>query len=147
MAAAEARDPDRVVLTGSALSPLEQQIAALVARRAANEPSAIAVWVFGSRARGDSMLESDLDIAVEIDAAESPAHRAWLEQVRREAEEPVAQSWPGMVDLVGLYRDDADPRLARQVRAEGRLIWRRSQLPANGSCAINVLSLRTGGGV
>jgi predicted nucleotidyltransferase len=110
----------------SHLSPLEQQIAARIAQRAEDEPSAVAVWVFGSRARGDSTPDSDLDVAVEFDAVETPVRRAWLEQVRQAAEEPIAAVWPGMLDLVGLFREDADPRLARQIHAEGTLLWRRN---------------------
>lgn len=113
------------------LTPLEQQIVFQIARQAEAEPSAVGVWVFGSRARGASTEDSDLDIAVEFAAAEAPPLRDWLERVRRAAEEPVVDQWPGFVNLVGLYADDIDPRLAWQVRSEGVVVWRRGQA-ANG---------------
>jgi len=107
------------------LTPLEQQIALRIAQEAQREPSAIGVWVFGSRARGASTEDSDLDIAVEFAAAETRPLRDWLERVRRAAEEPVVDQWPGFVNLVGLYADDPDPRLAQRVRAEGVAVWKR----------------------
>lgn len=109
------------------LTPLERQIVARIARQAEAEPSAIGVWVFGSRARGFSTEDSDLDVAVEFSAPEAQALRNWLDAVRRSAEEPLADQWPGFVDLVGLYADDADPRLAQQVHAEGIAVWRRGE--------------------
>ena len=108
------------------LTPLEASIAALVAEHAEAQPSATAVWLFGSRARGASSEDSDLDIAVEFSAAETPALRAWLERVRREAEAPVTDQWPGFVNLVGLYADDVDPRLAQRVHTEGLAYWQRT---------------------
>jgi predicted nucleotidyltransferase len=115
---------------GSVLTPLELRITAWVAERVAAHPGARRVWVFGSRARGASGPDSDLDIAIEFDVAESVQLRAWLEALRAEAEAPVVDQWPGFVNLVGLYADDSDPRLARRVREEGLVIWeRRSARP------------------
>jgi predicted nucleotidyltransferase len=110
---------------GSLLTPLEIQLTALIAQRASTNPSTMRVWVFGSRARGASTQNSDLDVAVEFDAAEATELRAWLETLRVEAEAPVVDQWPGFLNLVGLYANDPDPRLARRVRAEGLLIWER----------------------
>lgn len=62
---------------------------------------------------------------MEFAAAEAPGLRDWLESVRRAAQEPVVDQWPGFVDLVGLYAGDVDARLARQVRAEGVVVWER----------------------
>jgi predicted nucleotidyltransferase len=97
--------------------------------RADAEPTAVRVWVFGSRARGASTQYSDLDLAVEFAAAESPALRAWLDRSRREAEERVVDRCPGFLNLLGLYAGDPDPRLARQVRAEGVVLWTRNERP------------------
>lgn len=108
------------------LTPLEQRVVAMIARRAEQQPAAIALWVFGSRARGDSDESSDLDLAVEFSSAETPALRQWIDRVRQEVEAAVLDdSCPGLLDLVGLYPNDIDPRLSRQVRAEGSLVWQR----------------------
>jgi predicted nucleotidyltransferase len=110
---------------GSPLTPLELRITALITQRVSAQPCAARLWVFGSRARGASAQDSDLDVAVEFDAAESSELRAWLEALRTEAEAPVVDQWPGFVNLLGLYSNDPDPRLGRRVRAEGLLIWER----------------------
>jgi hypothetical protein len=112
-------------MTTSTLTPLEESIVARIAREARAQPAATAVWVFGSRARGASTEHSDLDVAVEFASAETPALRAWLEQVRRAAEAPIADQWPGFVDLVGLYAGDVDSRLATRVHSEGFALWQR----------------------
>ncbi len=112
-------------MTISPLTPLEASIVARIATEAGAQPAATAVWVFGSRARGASTEHSDLDVAVEFSSEETPALRAWLERVRRAAEAPVADQWPGFVDLVGLYAADVDSRLARRVHLEGSALWRR----------------------
>jgi predicted nucleotidyltransferase len=117
---------------GSPLTPLELRITSLIASRASARPDAGRVWVFGSRARGASTQDSDLDVAIEFDASESAELRSWLEALRVEAEAPVADQWPGFVNLIGLYAHDLDPRLARRVRTEGLLIWERR--PAQAGC-------------
>jgi predicted nucleotidyltransferase len=109
------------------LTPLERQIASEIARQAQSEPAAVAVWVFGSRARGASTEDSDLDVAVQFAAAQTQPLREWLESVRRAAEEPVVDQWLVFVNLVGLYADDIDPRLAQRVRAEGEVVWQRER--------------------
>lgn len=123
-------------MTASPLTPLEASIIALIARAAGAQPAATAVWLFGSRARGASTEDSDLDIAVEFSWAETPALRTWLEHVRREAEAPVADQWPGFVNLVGLYADDVDQRLARRIRAEGIAVWRQTVATAGATAAV-----------
>lgn len=112
-------------MIGPPLTPLEQQILRDVAERAQSQAAAERVWVFGSRARAASDEWSDLDIAVEFSTGETPALRAWLDGVRRDVEEPLLPAWAGLIDLVGLYAGDFDPRLARQVHADGRVVWER----------------------
>lgn len=121
-------------MTNSPLTPLETSIVDRIALRAGAHPAAAAVWLFGSRARGASTEFSDLDIAIEFSSAETPAMRAWLERVRHAAEAPVADQWPGFVNLLGLYAGDADERLARRVRSEGLMVWRRGT-PVGGSAS------------
>jgi hypothetical protein len=119
-------------MTTSPLTPLEASIIDHIAREAGAQPAATAVWLFGSRARGASTEDSDLDVAVELSTAETPALRAWLERVRREAEAPVADQWPGFVNLVGLYAADVDSRLAQRIHSEGLALWQRTT-PARGA--------------
>lgn len=107
------------------LTPLEASIASRLASEAGAQPAATAVWLFGSRARGASTEDSDLDVAVEFSAPETSALRDWLERVRRALEEPIADQCPGFVDLVGLYADDVDARLTRHIREEGVILWQR----------------------
>lgn len=115
-------------MTTSALTPLEASIIARISLAAGAQPAAVVVWLFGSRARGASGEYSDLDVAVEFSSEETPALRAWIERVRREAEAPVADQWPGFVDLVGLYAGDVDSRLVGRVRSEGAALWRREPI-------------------
>lgn len=115
---------------GSLLTPLEVRLTALITQRASARCDVVRVWVFGSRARGSSTPDSDLDVAVEFNAAESTERRAWLESLRIETEAPLVDQWPGFVNLVGLYAGDRDGRLARRIRAEGLPIWERASGPA-----------------
>lgn len=112
-------------MTGPPLTPLEQRIVRQLAQHAQRQPAATRVWVFGSRARGNSHEESDLDLAVEFGTAENAELRAWLDGVRRELEEPLLGQHSGFIDLLGLYAGDPDSRLGQQVRAEGRILWQR----------------------
>ncbi len=112
-------------MSAAHLTPLEQQIASFTAARAEARRGTRRVWVFGSLARGASTEHSDLDIAIEFQDAETVESRAWLEDVRVAAEAPVVDQWPGFVNLVGLYANDTDTRLAKRVHAEGVLIWER----------------------
>jgi len=113
-------------MTTSPLTPLEASIVARIARGSGAQPAATSVWLFRSRARGASTEFSDLDVAVEFSSAETPAMRGWLERVRHDAETPVADQWPGFVNLVGLYARDVDSRLAQRVRSEGLVLWQQS---------------------
>jgi predicted nucleotidyltransferase len=113
-------------MTAVPLTPLEDAIVARIAQAASRQPAAAAVWVFGSRARGASTEYSDLDIAVEFSTSETSALRAWLEQVRIDAEAPITAQWPGFVNLVGLFASDHDSRLAQRIHAEGTVRWQRS---------------------
>jgi predicted nucleotidyltransferase len=123
-------------MTASPLTPLEASITSLITRAAGAQPTATVVWLFGSRARGASTEDSDLDIAVEFSAPETAALRAWIERIRREAEAPIADQWPGFVNLIGLYAEGVDQRLARRIRAEGIAVWRRTAATAGTTAAV-----------
>jgi predicted nucleotidyltransferase len=112
-------------MKSSVLTPLERQLAADIAERAASRPDVRRVWIFGSRARGASTEYSDLDVAIEFSEPESADLRRWLERIRAAAEAPVAEQWPGLINLVGLFPEDGDPRLRNRILAEGLIVWDR----------------------
>jgi hypothetical protein len=75
-------------------------------------PHAAQVWLFGSRARGDAVSTSDIDVA--LDPVRGPLPREVLSRLReRLHESPV----PWTVDVVDLSTVDADFR--RRVLLEG----------------------------
>jgi len=69
------------------------------------------VFLFGSWARGEPRFTSDIDVAVQGDAALPPG---LLPRIRRTLEESTV---PYRVDLVDLA--EADPRLRQPVLEEG----------------------------
>lgn len=71
------------------------------------------VWLFGSRARGDNLRRSDLDIAVEASGADAVAWDRIAQAV-----EQTATLLP--IDLVRF--DRAPPDLKAKVLAQGRLL-------------------------
>jgi predicted nucleotidyltransferase len=73
------------------------------------------VWLFGSRARGEVMRHSDIDVAI---LPRSDLPQDFFSDL---AEEIEASSIPYDVDLVDLRR--AAPTLAEEVRRE-RVKWR-----------------------
>ncbi len=78
--------------------------------------SGVKVWLFGSRARGDHRVFSDIDIALQAPEGAVPPERM---AALREAFED--SRIPYRVDLVDLAR--ADEALVERVRSEG-LPWR-----------------------
>ncbi len=72
----------------------------------------IAVYLFGSRARGAARRFADIDIALDADAR--PVPRDLLALLREQFEE---SRIPYRVDLVDLYH--ADPSLRAEVSREG----------------------------
>jgi predicted nucleotidyltransferase len=126
------------MMNSSVLTPLERQLAADIAERAALRPDVRQVWTFGSLARGASTEYSDLDVAIECSEPESADLGLWLERIRAAAEAPVAEQWPDLVNLVSLFPDDGDPRLRNRILAEGMIVWDRESatggLTANARC-------------
>ncbi len=74
----------------------------------------IAVYLFGSRARGAARRFADIDIAIALDAGDRPVPRDLLALLREQVEE---SHIPYRVDLVDLYH--ADPSLRDEVAREG----------------------------
>lgn len=65
------------------------------------------VWIFGSRARGEGRPDSDIDVAVEIDAVgrDELAQNSWMElsprwrqQLGQALSAPLDLEWAGEVD-------------------------------------------------
>ena len=81
----------------------------------ARHPEVVRVWLFGSRARGDHRVRSDIDLAVEAPAASRPC----LELCRAVEETDTLLR----VDLVRV--EEAPPALARRIRREGRVLYER----------------------
>jgi predicted nucleotidyltransferase len=79
-------------------------------------PDAIALYVFGSRARGDATTESDVDLAL-------LAPRALDSVARFELQERIASALHADVDLVDLRAASAVMRV--QVLEHGRVLFER----------------------
>ena len=87
------------------------------ARRLATDAvrdTGIAVYLFGSRARGTARRFADIDIAIALAAGDRPVPRDLLALLREQFEE---SRIPYRVDLVDLYH--ADPSLRGEVAREG----------------------------
>ncbi|MBM4266266.1 MAG: hypothetical protein FJ144_06610 [Deltaproteobacteria bacterium] len=91
-------------------------IAGIVARAAAAEPSIVAVWIFGSRSRGEERRRSDLDLAILTDAARPPA-------IEDRLGGEIAQRTGLDVDVCRF--EVASPVLAFEIVADGRRVFAR----------------------
>lgn len=97
---------------------VDERVVALLRERL---PDLRAVWLFGSRARGDAMADSDWDLAL--------LGRDTLDGLTLlDALHEVETFCGGSVDLVDLRR--ASDVLAVQVLDEGQLIWAASEVEA-----------------
>ena len=75
------------------------------------------IWLFGSHARGDATLTSDVDLAFEVSRS---ARAKWAAFVL-EAEDEV----PALVDLDLVDLETCDPALAREIATTGRVVYER----------------------
>lgn len=93
-----------------------------LAARLVRHPAVERVWLFGSRARGDQLERSDIDLAIEAPAM---AELDWLKlKLDFEDEAPTLL----LIDLVRL--DDAPADLREQILGEGLIIDERSRASA-----------------
>ncbi|KAK6024998.1 nucleotidyltransferase domain protein [Ostertagia ostertagi] len=77
-----------------------------------------AVWLFGSRARGDSRPNSDIDLAVM-----TPTELDWIDNQRQYRDELLALSQKADLNW---YRPNGDvPTVAKAVSDHGLLLYRR----------------------
>ncbi len=86
-----------------------------------------ALRVFGSRARGHSSEQSDLDIAVELDAPPNPALTRRVMQLGRALSLPPEAGIPGLrVQVVPFFEGEDRTPLARAIAQEAETLWTRT---------------------
>lgn len=101
--------------------PRRRLILDLAARLAAHD-AVERVWLFGSRARGDSFERSDIDLAIEAPAMD---RYDWLRLKLGFGEEA-----PTLL-LIDLVRwEEAPEHLREQIRDEGIIVYERSRASA-----------------
>lgn len=89
---------------------------------ARSHPEIEAVWLFGSRARGDNRPESDIDLAVV-----TPTELHWIDNHRGYREELLVLS--SKADLNWWQPELKDcPRLDKAIGADGVLLYQREGL-------------------
>ena len=91
-----------------------------LAAEAARVPCVVLVYVFGSHARGRARRESDVDVAVLVDAAHAPTGPELLKLLLRRLTLVIPSD---KLDLVVL--NGASPLLRFQVLKHGRLVYVR----------------------
>ena len=95
------------------LMALERLVQALAIR-----PEVQRIILFGSRARGDAVIRSDIDLAIE---APDATRRQWLELTILVEEAQTLLP----IDLVRL--EETSPALREQILAEGKTLYDRAQ--------------------
>jgi predicted nucleotidyltransferase len=109
-------------------TPLERSIFKRLADeiRAADLP-VTALRVFGSRARGRSRADSDLDIAVEVDCARDPALARRIQALGERVSVQYEDSGHRLrVQTVPMFRGDAAGFLGRTIERELDTVWTRT---------------------
>ena len=103
----------------------------------ATSPKVIAVWLFGSVARGEDTLASDLDVAIVIDAADSEVTRV-ADGIRQAVLEIGARTGFA-ISIVSMSLGDI-----RRMKSEGAPLWvnlTRDYRHILGQTTLQVLSL------
>ncbi len=111
--------------TKRAFSPLERRILERLTERLSSLPALQSILVFGSRARSRSTEDSDLDVAVIVDAVDRPITDA-VEEAKWCSIPP--ESFLN-VNMVILSRKQlaSGGRFARVLRSEGVSLWTRKE--------------------
>lgn len=104
------------------LTPFERaRIEGLLARLGA-EPRLSRVVVFGSRARGRSRADSDLDLAVFFESPRSRELERWLDAQAASAEDADAPR----LQLVPFFAGEPPSRLDTALQREGIVLWTKN---------------------
>lgn len=120
--AARIAPPARAGGTGLAqLTPLENALVADFAGRvrAAAGPRLIRISVFGSRARGDSRADSDLDVAVFLAGKEDRALRGRIYDAAAQAASALEGGDPALLQPSVIFAGSARTRFVDIVEREG----------------------------
>jgi predicted nucleotidyltransferase len=105
------------------LTPFERERLGRLIERLSADPRVVRVRLFGSRARGRSRADSDLDLAVDFAAPRRREIERWLAETSVDAGyEPNAPP----VQLVAMFADEPPGRLDRALAREGLALWTRS---------------------
>jgi predicted nucleotidyltransferase len=112
--------------TRARYSPLEHAILARLVDALAGLP-VLSVSVFGSRARGHSSADSDLDVAVRLDSERSCEVEARLAALAESLSVQDEHSAYGVrVQVLPLFRGDAGGYLERTLASELDPVWTRT---------------------
>jgi len=93
--------------------PLDPRIAEVV-RRIVRFLHPRRVVLFGSRARGDNMPKSDIDLAVDAPAHDPRAYFDLLDDFDRDP--------PTLLDIDLVFLDELGPALRRRIEGEGKVL-------------------------
>ena len=91
---------------------------------ASSEPLILAVYVFGSRAKGTAVDGSDLDIAIKVDGRDSGEALANAIFGKQKWVSLLSKAIPAAIDLQSMFPDDVVVTPA--VNEHGRLIFERT---------------------
>jgi len=107
-----------VNVVAQVLTPLETSLIDTLAKRLSGWPQAAEILVFGSRARGASHAESDLDLAIRFNVPRDRELERELASIAADLNE-APHLPPGFCDVVPIFSDEANTPLARSVAREG----------------------------